>query len=106
MTKRYQSKVRMLEGSLLTPAIVRLLCISLISSAVLLPSACSDDPVKPPQSGPDTTSQKFSQETFILGEWGNLLSDVAVFNDTLSYAVGYIFKKDDKGNSGDSVSII
>ncbi len=98
MTKRYQSKVRMLEGSLLTPAIARLLCISLISSAVLLPSACSDDPVKPAQSGPDTTSQKFSQETFILGELGSLLSDVAVVNDTLAYAVGEIFKKDSVGN--------
>lgn len=98
MTKRYQSKVRMLESSLLTQAVVRLLCISIISSAVLLPSACSDDPVKPPQSRPDTTSQEFSQETFILGELGSLLSDVAVVNDTLAYAVGEIFKKDSVGN--------
>lgn len=51
----------------------------------------------PPPSGPDTTSNNFTWQTFTFGN-GNagscMLNDIAIINDSLAYAVGAIYTND------------
>lgn len=76
-----------------------LLCLMFIFVSPLFLSSCRDQPVKPQPVEADTTSQEFTQETFVFGEPGtSLFADVAIVNDTLAYAVGEIYVKDSLGN--------
>jgi hypothetical protein len=57
---------------------------------------CKHNPVAP--SPADTTSHAFTWQTYHLGgAAGSILSDVAIINDTLAYAVGQIYINDSTG---------
>ncbi len=45
----------------------------------------------------DTTSHNFTWETDTLGDASSVLSDVAIINDTLAYAVGQMYLRDSTG---------
>ncbi len=56
-----------------------------------------DNPTSPP-NGADTTSHAFTWQTTELGgASGSYLSDVAIINDTLAYAVGQMYLNDSSG---------
>ncbi len=58
--------------------------------------ACKKNPVTPqPPTGFDTTSHIFAWQTFTFGGGGSSeLTDVAIINDTIVYAVGSIYSPD------------
>ena len=60
---------------------------------------CSKNPIIPsPTISTDTTSHAFTFQTFTFGgAGGSILSDVAIINDTLVYAVGKIYLTDSTG---------
>ena len=70
---------------------------AILAALVLALAACNDHTAQPPPAGPDTTSHDFSYRTFVIGEPGSILYDVAVINDTLAYAVGEIYTLDSAG---------
>lgn len=74
-----------------------------ISFAGLLSCDCGTEP-GPPENGrdttshgSDTTSHHFIWTTDTIGDFGSVLYDVAIINDTLAYAVGEIYLEDSTG---------
>ena len=75
-----------------------------VLALILINLTCSDDPITRHLLGPEigiddttTTSHGFSFRTFTLGNGPSIVNDVAIINDTMAIAVGFINKNDSLG---------
>jgi hypothetical protein len=75
--------------------IIKMIYSIIIFIMFLLGASCKKDPpVVPPVVQPDTTSHLINWFTDDIGDYGSILRDVAIINDTLAYAVGEIHRND------------
>jgi hypothetical protein len=69
----------------------------LIPLMLFLSCSCKDDGVPLPPTKTDTTSHNWSFSFDTLGATASVLSDVAIVNDSLAYAVGEMYLRDSSG---------
>jgi hypothetical protein len=78
------------KNNLYLSAIFRYLSGILLIIVLLTGIDCKNNPVIPPDNLPDTTSHSVNWVIDGIGSFGSYLTDVAIVNDTLAFAVGQI----------------